>query len=193
MRIEAREVSTAALAEYAQVPIAFEVHRVLDVAVQNTGLGGILFSERRLQLPYVKDYDAIDGGPAHWARHFDLSNWGLFAAYSGGQCVGGAAVAFDSADLDMLEGRSDLAVLWDIRVSPGTRGKGIGTALFQAAAAWAAERDCHQLKAETQNINVPACTFYAREGCVLGGLHRFAYPELPDEVQLLWYKDLPPP
>jgi hypothetical protein len=25
---------------------------------------------------------------------------------------------------------------------------------------------------------------------VLGGIRRFAYPELPHEVQLLWYKQL---
>ena len=29
-----------------------------------------------------------------------------------------------------------------------------------------------------------------RMGCELGAMHRFAYPELPDEVQLLWYKAL---
>jgi hypothetical protein len=52
-------------------------------------------------------------------------------------------------------------------------------------------RECRQLKVETQNINVPACRFYARQGCVLGVIDRFAYPTLPDEVQLLWYKDLP--
>ena len=26
--------------------------------------------------------------------------------------------------------------------------------------------------------------------CVLGAIHRFAYPEFPNEAQLLWYKDL---
>ena len=36
----------------------------------------------------------------------------------------------------------------------------------------------------------PACRFYAKQGCELAAIHRFAYPELPNEVQLLWYKDL---
>ena len=45
---------------------------------------------------------------------------------------------------------------------------------------------------ETQNVNVPACRLYARLGCVLGAIHRHAYPSLPDEVQLLWYRELPP-
>ena len=48
------------------------------------------------------------------------------------------------------------------------------------------------MKVETQNVNVPACRFYARQGCVLGAINRFAYPDLPDEVQLLWYKTLSP-
>jgi hypothetical protein len=43
---------------------------------------------------------------------------------------------------------------------------------------------------ETQNINVPACRFYARQGCVLGAIHPDAYPDLPDEVQLLWWLEL---
>jgi GNAT superfamily N-acetyltransferase len=90
----------------------------------------------------------------------------------------------------MLEGRRDLAVLWDLRVAPEARGQGVGAALFQAAEAWAAARGCRQMKVETQNVNVPACRFYASQGCVLGAIHRFAYPELPHEVQLLWYRDL---
>lgn len=43
---------------------------------------------------------------------------------------------------------------------------------------------------ETQSTNVPACRFYARQGCTLGAIHRFAYPALPHEVQLLWDRDL---
>lgn len=106
--------------------------------------------------------------------------------------MGGAAVAYDTADLNMLEGRTDLAVLWDIRVSSSVRGQGVGSALFQAAEAWATSRGCLQLKVETQSVNVPACRFYARQGCVLEAVHRGVYPQLPSEIQLLWYKDLAP-
>jgi len=51
--------------------------------------------------------------------------------------------------------------------------------------------DCRQLKIETQNTNVQACRFYERQRCRLHAIHRAAYPELPEEIQLLWYKDLP--
>lgn len=171
------------------------VDRVLDVTAPGSGLGGLVLVERRLGVPYRKDYDAHDGGPAEWPRRFDLTRWGLFAAHDGGTLVGAAAVAFDTPGVDMLEGRRDLAVLWDLRVAPEARGRGVGTALFGfgAAEAWAAARGGRQLKVETQNVNVAACRFYARAGCVLGAIHRFAYPDLPDEVQLLWYKALGPP
>ena len=104
--------------------------------------------------------------------------------------MGGAVVAFDTPGLIMLEGRRDLAVLWDIRVDPDHQRRGVGTALFGAAETWSRTRGCRQLKIETQNVNVPACRFYLGQGCVLGGINRFAYREFPEEVQLLWYKDL---
>ena len=186
------EEPIAAAAELALIPIAFEVESVFDVSERDGGLGGLVLSERRLDAPYVKDYDTFEGeSPTQWARRFDVSKWGLLGAHSNGARVGGAVVAFDTEGVNMLEGRSDLAVLWDIRVSPESRGRGVGAALFGAVEAWAAARGCRQLKIETQNINVPACRFYARQGCVLGAINRFAYRELPDEVQLLWYKTIP--
>ena len=51
---------------------------------------------------------------------------------------------------------------------------------------------CRELKVETQNINVRACRFYARLGCELRVVRAGAYPQFPEEVQLLWYKTLTP-
>ena len=189
MTIDVAEEPMTALAEYALLPIAFRVDHVLDVTARADG--GFALSARRLQIPYVKDYDAVDGeGPSHWTRHFDVSNWTLFTARVAGRRVGGATVAFNTPGLTMLEGRRDLAVLWDIRVAPDARGKGIGSALFQKGEAWARARGCRQLKVETQNINVRACVLYARHACELRAVHHAAYPELPEEIQLFWYKDL---
>lgn len=189
--MEIREESLSYLEEYARVTIAFEVSRILDLSVPDDGLGGFGLLERPVTPTFVKDYDAIPGNrPTDWARRFDLSNWGLLSARLDGECVGGAAIALETPGLLMLEGRSDLAVVWDLRVAPHARGRGLGAALFAAAAQWAEGRGCCRLKVETQNINVPACRFYASQGCTLGAIHRFAYPELPEEVQLLWYKNL---
>ena len=191
MKVEVREESVTTLEEYANIPIAFEVTSILDVGATGNVVGEFVLTERPLAAPYIKDYDSINGEkPTQWGRRFDLSNWGLFAAWAGGCRVGGAVVAFSTPGVTMLEGRKDLAILWDIRVSPEARGEGVGSALFRAAEAWAIAKGCRQLKVETQNINVGACRFYERQGCVLRAVNPMAYRELPDEVQLLWYKDV---
>ena len=188
-----REESPALLAEHGRVPIAFTVDRVLDLEPVDRGLGGLRLRERRLDPPYVKDYDAIPGSrPEDWARRFDVSTWGLLSAWMDGRRAGGAVVAFGTPGLDLAAGRSDLAVVWDLRVAPDVRRRGIGSSLFAAAERWARSRGCRQLAVETQNVNVAACRFYAARGCELGAVHRFAYPDLPEEVQLIWYKTIQP-
>ncbi len=189
--MQIREERPFRLDDYARIPIAFEVCTLLEVSVRDGGLGGLEFRERSVDRPYVKDYDRIPGNhPTDWESCFDFANWGLLVALAGDRRVGGAVLAFDTPGVEVLEGRRDLAVLWDLRVDPPARRSGVGSSLFAAAERWARERGCRQLKVETQNVNVPACRFYASQGCVLGAVHRFAYPELPEEVQLLWYKDL---
>jgi GNAT superfamily N-acetyltransferase len=187
--IEIVEQSVEALAEYGSIPIAFEVRSIFDVQIIDRGLGGFVLVERACEPFYVKDYDAFEGDrPVCWADQWDLSQWGVLSAFVEGVRVGGCAVAYDTPGVNMLEGRKDLAVLWDLRVHPDHRGRGVGTRLFRAAEAWARQRGCRVFKVETQNINVPACRFYARQGCMLGTIHRYAYTDFPDEVQMVWYK-----
>lgn len=190
MTIDVVGVSSTALAEYGRIPIAFEVNAIVDVAADNEDSTRFRLSERPITTPYLKDYDAITETPTEWPRRFNMSKWGLMIARIDGQCVGGAAVAYDTPGMDILEGRPDLAVLWDIRVVPARRRRGVGAALLGAAEAWALARGCRQLKVETQNINVAAGRFYARHWFSLRAAHHGVYSECPDEIQLLWYKDL---
>jgi len=37
---------------------------------------------------------------------------------------------------------------------------------------------------------VPACRFYEARGFALEAIDPLAYPELPKEIQFLWYKDV---
>ncbi|MCC2670895.1 MAG: acetyl-transferase [Armatimonadetes bacterium] len=185
--VRIRAEGPEALPGYAEIPIAFRVETRFRI---ETGPGGTALVEEPVE-PYIKDYDACeDEGPASWATRWDLSRWAVLGAFDGECRVGGAVVAWNTSGVDMLQGRDDLAVLWDLRVHPDHRRHGIGEQLFRAAVDWARERGCRELCVETQNINVPACRFYARQGCVLGAIHPDAYPDLPDEVQLLWWLEL---
>jgi ribosomal protein S18 acetylase RimI-like enzyme len=192
LKIQQEALTEGALREHGRISIAFVVDRILEVTLADGGLGGMALTMTPVANPYVKDYDAIKGeGPARWAARFDLSTWRLITARRDGTRVGGAVLAFQTPDLHMLGGRDDVAVLWDIRVAPDQRGTGVGSALFRAAQSAASERGCGWLKIETQNVNVAACHFYQRMGATLGAIDRFAYSELPGEVQLLWWKALP--
>jgi hypothetical protein len=103
------EEEAAALAEFACIPISFEVRAVLDVARDGDAF---VLAERPLDAAWVKDYDAIGGeGPTRWAHRFDISKWGFLAARVDARLVGAATIAFDTPGVDMLEGRRDLAVL----------------------------------------------------------------------------------
>jgi GNAT superfamily N-acetyltransferase len=179
------------LDEHARIPIAFTVERILAVSTPDSGLGGMLLTEIAVQSPWVKDYDAIRGeGPTRWPKRFDTSSWGLIAARDGEDRIGGAVVAFNTGGVQTLEGRPDIAVLWDLRVRAEARSSGVGSALFRAAEEWSRRRGCRTLKVETQNINLPACRFYVQMGCTLAAINRLAYADLPNEVQLIWVKDL---
>jgi GNAT superfamily N-acetyltransferase len=187
MTVDVEEERTPALTEYARVPIAFTVREVADVVEAPNARQTFALRARVIEQPYVKDYDG-DGGPAAWASRFDLSHWRFFAARAAGERVGGAAVVLRAPDVDMLRGRQDVALLWDIRVAPEMRGRGVGAALVAGAEAWSAAHGAAWIEVETQNVNVPACRFYERMGFVLREVHAHAYASRPDEVQLLWHK-----
>jgi len=194
MLIQIKKINLDDLAQYATVPMAFEVQSVLKVDQIQDGLGGLALREEKLETPYIKDYDADFGNtPTLWAGQFDLQNWGIFLGIQDNQPIAGIAVAYRTPDTDLCEGRDDLAVLWDIRVHPHYAQRGIGSQMFQHGVTWAREKGCTQLKIETQNINIPACRFYAKQVCHLGSIHQYAYQASPDvqhEMMLLWYLKL---
>ncbi len=189
MNVEIIEESTASLSEYARVSIAFLVTSHLRVEPIDGGLGGLRLVEERVDAPYVRDSDAEDP-PTSWLDRWEISHWPVLSAFRGSRRVGGAVVAWRTPGVHMLEGRRDLAVLWDIRVDREYRGRGVGSKLFAGALDWARERGCSVLKVEAQNTNVPACRFYANQGCELRAICPGAYADAADEVQLLWYRAL---
>ena len=192
MSIEVVEDEARDLTAYESIPIAFRVSEIIEAVPEPTGRS-VDLRARAIATPYTKDYDAYDeGSPVGWTSRFGAAKWGILAAYVNGERVGGAVVVAHDSTIDLLEGRRDLAVVWDLRVAPAFRRTGVGSALMAAALHWARDRRTRVLKVETQNINVAACRFYQRHGFILGAVHVGAYAAFPDEVQLFWYKRVEP-
>lgn len=188
---EVVEEGAERLDDYARVPIAFPVTEVFDAtAIEMLGRGEDA-AATRLSKPYLKDYDTSPGGrPTDWPARFDTTGWVFLAAYVDGRRVGGAAVVTGDRSVNLLSDQPDVALLWDIRVAPDVRQKGIGTMLLATAERVAERRGAIRLRVETQQVNVPACRLYQRRGFALTQVLSHAYPELPHEVQLLWTKPL---
>lgn len=165
------------LHEYEQVSIAFEIASRLTLP----DLVAVPIE------PRYKDYDAfVEERPTSLAKRYDLSEWGIFAAFEDEARVGGAIVACKTPAYELLENRHDLAVLADIRVAGTFRGQGAGTKLFETAKAWAKTQGCIEMRAETQDTNVPACRFYAALGGELISFESSAYEPALDEARLIW-------
>ena len=185
MRIDVSEQPAIDLDEYANVRIAFEVNTVLDVA-EGQHPGTFILTERCLEFSSQKTTTRFP------VIRLSIGLNGLTFRVGDSyrrveeEHVGGAVIALKVPGAEMFVERDYCAVLWDIRVAPKFREHGIGAALFRMAEEWARTRDCRQLVVETQNTNVPACRFYADQGCELTAINRQAYPGLPDEIQLVW-------
>lgn len=190
MIVDVVQESQPDLEAYASIPIAYDVRDVARIVAGPPPSGGFTIDPQPLAVPWTKNYDAGGNGPTTWSSRFDLSKWAVFVARIGGRRVGGAASVFQASDIDMLAERPDVALLWDIRVTPDARCLGVGSALIAHVEAWAGTRGATWLEVETQDVNVPACRFYARHGFLLRAVNHSAYPDLPEETQLLWYKRL---
>jgi GNAT superfamily N-acetyltransferase len=195
MALVVHEIGSGQYPLYDNIPTWFRVESIFRVEVLDGGLGGFALVEETVAEPYLRDFDAMgEDNPTSWSGRFDTSEWGLLVALEGDTPVGGATIAVGAPvyPMDRFQ-RKDLAVLWDLRVHPEHRGRGIGSKLFLHAADWARQRRWGQLGLETDSANVPACRFYTRHGCELGAIHRFGYAGCPDvsaNAMLLWYLDL---
>ena len=123
LRIEILEgVSEADLDRYAKVSIEFTTAEKYEVREREGG--GFALGICALPAPILTDFDAHEH-PTEWVK-WDLRNAAMFEAHLDGRLVGGAVVVRDMPKLNLLEGRKDLAVLWDLRVAPEFRRQKIG-------------------------------------------------------------------
>ena len=129
-------------------------------------MGGFTLVKTSVEL-YIKDFCVGDDESiTRWEKRWDISNWAFFMAFDGEQPVGGATVVSCTKEINMLSGRDDLAVLWDIRVDDAYKHRDVGQALFDMAVNWSREQGLVQMKIECQNYNIPAIRFYNEQGVV---------------------------
>ena len=188
-----KETDRSCFPLYDQIPMRLLVTHYYRMEKINRGLGGFLFTETPVE-PHVKDFcTGEDSSVSRWEKRWDISNWAFFMAFENEKPVGGAAAASRTKEINMLENRDDLAVLWDIRVHDDFKHMGIGKKLFGMAAGWSRAQGFKQLKIECQNNNVPAIKFYHKQGAILSAINEYAYYNVPHsrhEIQLIWYLDL---
>ncbi|MDP6455252.1 MAG: GNAT family N-acetyltransferase [SAR202 cluster bacterium] len=191
-----RQATSEELNEYAKIPMTVLVESIFKVDIIDSGFGGFQLSEQPVKNPWLKNYDdeGDDTNVAGWLEQFDVTNWSFLLAEVDGRIAGGATIASRTDGVHMLDSRDDLGVLWDLRVSDAFKRQGVGAALFRAAVDWQSSEGLKQVKIETQNVNVPACRFYAAMGCELRGIIHHSYaadgPPVDEEVQFHWWLDL---
>lgn len=185
--IKYREITLEQLGDYGKIPSTYKTTKRYELKKVNNGLGGILLE--LIDIPeFYKDFE--DKAEC-WKEMFDLTNWKFFVAYNqNNEMIAGCTVATKTKKCNMLEGRNDLAFLWDIRVSEKYKHNGIGQHLFDMAKNYAKSNGFKRLKVECQNTNPAAVNFYHKQGMYLCSINENAYPEYPNETQLLWYLDL---
>lgn len=117
--------------------------------------------------------------------YMDSPHKALFLALAGEECLGRIRMAKSWNG----DGRVE-----DLAVRRPYRGKGVGTALMDAAVAWAGEKGLDGLTLETQDNNLPACRFYLKYGFLLGGIDTRVYRHTPygEETALYFYLPLSP-
>ncbi len=186
-----KEVDKSFLELYDKVSMNVNVHSEYKVKRINNGLGGFVFEEMSVK-SYIKDLSVYECA-VEYENEFDITNWRFYMAFDGDIPVGAMTVAGKTEGLNMLYGREDACVLWDIRVADTHKRKGIGQKLLDMGILNARKDGYKQMIIECQNNNVTACKFYQKQGAVLSKIDMYAYyldAEARDKIQFIWYLDL---
>lgn len=188
-----KQVDQSYFEQYDRIPMRINVTSSYQIEKINRGLGGFLIVETPVE-PYLKDFCiGEDESVSRWDKKFDISNWVFFMAFDGERPVGAATIVSRTKGINMLDDRSDLAVLWDIRVDDAYKRQGVGQMLFDLSKSWSREHHHKQMKIECQNNNVQAVKFYHKQGAILSKVDEYAYyndPEHQHETQFIFYLDL---
>ncbi len=186
-----KEVDKTYFELYDTISMNVDVRSEYRIKRIDNGLGGLLF-EKVLVEPYVKDLSVYERA-TDYEKRFDITNWRFYMAFDDDKPVGASTVAGTTRGLNMLSGRNDACVLWDIRVEDAYKHKGIGQKLLDIGILGAKEDGYRQMIIECQNNNVPACAFYKKQGALLSKIDMYAYyseSDIKDEIQMVWYLNI---
>ena len=176
---------------YDTVPQNVDVQSEYRVKRVDNGLGGLLLEEVPVK-PYVKDLSVYERA-TEYEKEFDITYWDFYMAFDDEKPIGAMTIAARTPNLNMLFGRDDACVLWDIRVADAYKHQGIGQKMLDMGIQDARANGYHQMIIECQNNNVTACKFYKKQGALLSKVDMYAYYQeeaCRDEVQIIWYLDL---
>ncbi len=186
-----KEVDKSYFELYDTIPMNVYVQSEYRIKRIDNGLGGFLFEEI-LVPPYIKDLSIYERA-ADYDKEFNITNWRFYMAFDNEKPIGALTVAGTTHGLNMLSGRNDACVLWDIRVADSYKHKGIGQQLLDMGISGAKDDGYKQMIIECQNNNVPACNFYKKQGALLSKVDMYAYyleSDIKDEIQMVWYLDI---
>ena len=193
-----KQVDTSYFPQYDKIPMFICVSSYYRLEKINHGLGGFHLIETPIE-PYMKNFCVGDDESVERWKRFDLTNWAFFMAFDDEHPIGAATVVSRTTEINMLAGRDNLAVLWDIRVNNAYQHKGVGQTLFDMAVNWSREQGLVQMKIECQSNNVPAIQFYHKQGAILSAVDEYSSyndyadynaPDFKHETNFMWFLDI---
>ncbi len=182
--ITIRPMTAADIPRLAEIRPGFVSDTVLVVERLGSGItSGWRLVERPLDTPFDKGtaYD-FDSGEQRLTRGRFERRDGLHRVV---ECNGRIMGVLDATPQEW----NDTVWVWNIMLDHSIRRRGVGRKLFAQAVAWARGLGYRALVFETQTNNVPACKFYAAQGCELDGLRMTLYHNddmARGEVAIFW-------
>ncbi|RIX51503.1 GNAT family N-acetyltransferase [Paenibacillus nanensis] len=139
--------------------------------------GNWTYREETYSEPYFKEYELEEVDTSYIGG----TDKAVYLYYVGGCCVG---------QIRLRGNWNGFAMIEDICVARDWRQKGVGSALLDKAEEWARQKGYLGLMLETQDVNVSACRFYAKNGFVIGAVDTMLYSNFStaDEIAIYWYR-----
>ena len=125
--ISVKRMDKTCFGMYDTIPMNVDVRTEYQMKRIDNRLG-LIFEEVQVA-PYRKDLSVYERA-VEYEEKFDIANWYFYMAFDEDKPIGAMTIAGRTPDLNMLSGRDDACVLWDIRVADNYKHQGIGQRLM---------------------------------------------------------------